>query len=160
MKTRRDCRAPQQRHRVGVFLVMAALIVAMAGCVAILYTLTISSTVGGSVTSPGEGVFTYDFCTEVSLVATPDSGYRFVNWSGDVEAVVDVNAPSTIITSMQGNYVIRANFEAIPPVLVVGLTGYPVNKLAVMAPWIVLGTLILAGASLLVRRRRALSIGA
>jgi len=115
MKIRRDFRAPRQLRRFGISLAMAALIVAMAGCVAILYTLTTSSTVGGSVTSPGEGVFTYDFCTEVSLVATPDSGYRFVNWSGDVEAIVDVNAPSTIITSMQGNYVIRANFEQIPP---------------------------------------------
>ena len=74
-------------------------------------------------------------------------------------AIANVNLSSTTIT-MDGNYVIRANFEAIPPVLVVGLTGYPVNKLAVMAPWIVLGTLILAGASLLVLRRRALSIGA
>jgi uncharacterized protein YbdZ (MbtH family) len=100
--------------RVSIFLVTVALIVAMAGCVGIYYDLTISSTAGGSVTAPGEGVFTYPFCTEVSLVATPDSGYQFVNWTGDVQAVVDVNSASTIITSMDGNYSIVANFEQIP----------------------------------------------
>ena len=47
------------------------------------YTLTISSTEGGSVTTPGEGEYRY--CEEqgdrVSLVATPDVGYEFVNWT-------------------------------------------------------------------------------
>jgi len=47
--------------------------------------------------------------------------------------------------------------RAIDTELPVGLTGYPVNKLAVMAPWIVLGASIIVGASLLAlkRRRRA-----
>ena len=38
------------------------------------YDLTINSTVGGSVTTPGEGTFTYDEVTVVNLMATPDSG--------------------------------------------------------------------------------------
>jgi hypothetical protein len=77
--------------------------------------LIISSTAGGSVTTPGEGFFLYDVGWNVSLVATPASGYHFVNWSGDVGTVANVNAASTTIT-MYGHYSITANFEAIPAV--------------------------------------------
>ncbi|MDH5364860.1 MAG: hypothetical protein OEW82_06855, partial [Dehalococcoidia bacterium] len=79
------------------------------------YTLTISSTEGGSVTTPGEGP--YPYCEEqggeVNLVATPDAGYRFVNWTGDVGTIANVNAAITTIT-MNGDYSITANFEEIP----------------------------------------------
>jgi len=78
------------------------------------YSLIISSTVGGSVTTPGEGPFSYDGGTAVSLVATPDSGYQFVSWTGNVHAIADVNAASTTIT-MNDDYSAIANFEAIPP---------------------------------------------
>ncbi|MGA8849752.1 MAG: CFI-box-CTERM domain-containing protein [Dehalococcoidia bacterium] len=75
-----------------------------------LALLTISSTAGGSVTTPGEGMFSYPLGTEVSLVAEPDQGYQFTNWSGDVHTIADVNAASTIIT-MDSSYSIRANFS-------------------------------------------------
>jgi hypothetical protein len=71
--------------------------------------LTTSSTAGGSVTTPGEGAFLYDVETVVSLVATPASGYEFVNWTGDVDTIANVNAASTTIT-MNGDYSITANF--------------------------------------------------
>ena len=74
------------------------------------HSLTISSTEGGSVTTPGEGTFVYDQGDAVKLVATPDSGYGFVNWTGDVGTIADVNAASTTIT-MNGDYSITANFE-------------------------------------------------
>jgi hypothetical protein len=73
------------------------------------YNLTIFSTSGGNVTTPGEGTYTYDEGTVVDLVATPDAGYRFVNWTGDVSTVPDVNAASTNIT-MNGDYSITAEF--------------------------------------------------
>ncbi|TET56434.1 MAG: peptidase S8 [Dehalococcoidia bacterium] len=76
------------------------------------YGLTISSTTGGSVTTPGEGAFTYDEGTVVDLVATPAAGYRFVNWTGDTGTVADVNAASTTII-MNGNYFITASFEEV-----------------------------------------------
>ena len=114
MKIRLDSKGHHCVKRVGIFLITVALVAAMAGCVAIQYNVTFSSTAGGSVTTPGEGIFTYVFCTEVSLVATPDSAYQFVNWTGDVQAIADVNSASTIITSVQGDYSIRANFEQIP----------------------------------------------
>ncbi|MBA7504695.1 hypothetical protein ES706_03349 [subsurface metagenome] len=73
------------------------------------YNLTISSSAGGNVTTPGEGMFTYDAGTVVDLVATADSGYHFVNWTGDVGTIADVDAASTTIT-MDGDYSIVANF--------------------------------------------------
>jgi hypothetical protein len=79
------------------------------------YVLDISSTEGGSVTEPGEGK--YPYCPEqgerVNLVATPDTGYRFVNWTGDVDTIADVDRPATTIT-VNGDYSITANFEEIP----------------------------------------------
>ena len=78
-----------------------------------VYDLTISSTAGGSVTTPGEGAFTYDGGTVVNLVATANSGYYFINWTGDVGAITGADAPTTTIT-MNDNYSITANFEQIP----------------------------------------------
>jgi uncharacterized repeat protein (TIGR02543 family) len=78
------------------------------------YTLTVTSTAGGLITAPGEGIFAYDAGTVVNLLATPATGYRFVNWTGDVGAIKNTNAASTTI-AMTGNYSITANFEAIAP---------------------------------------------
>jgi alpha-tubulin suppressor-like RCC1 family protein len=77
--------------------------------------LTISSTAGGSVTIPGEKSFTYDAGMVVDLVAEPEKGYRFVNWSGDVDTIARVSASTTTI-AMHGYYSITANFKEIPPV--------------------------------------------
>jgi len=78
------------------------------------YNLTISSSAGGSVTTPGQGTFGYGSGMVVNLVATPASGYRFVNWTGNVGTVANVTAASTTIT-MNSNYSITANFAVIPP---------------------------------------------
>jgi len=77
------------------------------------YDLNISSTAGGSVTTPGEGIYTYDEGTVVDVVAEADGGYQFVEWTGDVGTVADVYAASTTIT-MTGDYSITADFEEIP----------------------------------------------
>jgi outer membrane protein assembly factor BamB len=74
------------------------------------FDLTISRTAGGSVITPGEGIFTYDRGTRVNLVAEAEGGYRFVNWSGDVDTIADVSAASTIVT-MEANYEITAKFQ-------------------------------------------------
>ena len=100
--------------RVSIFLITLALIVGMVGCGSGgEYDLTIASTAGGSVTTPGEGTFHYEGGTVVNLVATPYAGYRFVNWTGSVGTIANVNAASTTIT-MNDSYSITANFEAIP----------------------------------------------
>ena len=70
------------RHYVAMLWALLAgvvLVVGMAGCGMTQYELNFSSTEGGSVTAPGEGTYYFDFGAEVSLVATPDSGYRFVS---------------------------------------------------------------------------------
>ena len=101
--------------RVSIFLIMITLIAGLVGCVGVNYDLTITTTKGGEVTSPGEGTLTYDEGTVVILVVFPHTGYRFVDWTGDVGTVANINSASTTIT-MQGNYEITANFEAILPV--------------------------------------------
>jgi hypothetical protein len=77
---------------------------------AVKYVLTISSTRGGSVTTPGEGVFPYNGGAALDLVAEPEEGYRFVRWTGDVIAVGNSSAALTTI-SMRGNYSVTANFK-------------------------------------------------
>jgi uncharacterized protein YkwD len=101
--------------RIGIFLIVAAL-VTFAGCTIEYgssygdsYTLTITSTNGGAVTSPGEGTFTYAEGRVVPLFAEPEDGYQFVSWTGDVDTVANVNAALTTITA-NDDYSIRANF--------------------------------------------------
>ena len=77
--------------------------------VRVLHDLTTSSTYGGSVSDPGEDTFTYDEATVVDLVATPNAGYRFDEWAGDVGDVADVNDATTTVT-MNGDYSVTANF--------------------------------------------------
>jgi hypothetical protein len=79
------------------------------------YTITISGTACGSVTTPDEGAFTYNAGVMVRLLAEPEEGCRFVNWTGDVDTIANVNAAITVIT-IHGNYEITANFEEIPPI--------------------------------------------
>jgi hypothetical protein len=77
--------------------------------VRVFHNLTISSTAGGSVTSPGEGTFPYDTGTVVNLAAVADEGYRFDQWTGNVSTIVDVYEASTTIV-MNGDYNITAGF--------------------------------------------------
>ncbi len=76
--------------------------------------LQLSSTSGGSVTTPGEGRFAYDQGAEVPLQAKAHPGFRFVSWSGNVDFVADINSVSTTVT-VNASSSIRADFEALPP---------------------------------------------
>ena len=73
-------------------------------------SLTTSSTEGGLVTQPGEGILVYAANTTVDINAEPDEHCHFVNWTGDVDTIADVYDPSTNIT-MIDSYSITANFE-------------------------------------------------
>jgi hypothetical protein len=80
-------------------------------------TLTISSTAGGSVSTPGQGAFQYDHGTPANVVATPQADYYFVNWTGtavDSGKVPDPNAASTTVTA-DADYTLQANFAEVPP---------------------------------------------
>jgi lysophospholipase L1-like esterase len=75
-------------------------------------TLTCSSTDGGSVTQPGEGVFQYDDGSVVNLTATADLGYHFVNWTGtavNAGRVANPNSADTSVT-VDADYTVVANF--------------------------------------------------
>ena len=80
------------------------------------YDLTVSSTEGGSVSIPGEGVFSYVQGSVADLVAQEDDNYQFMNWTGDVEAIEDAGSARTTI-QMDGDYSITANFDGplVPP---------------------------------------------
>jgi hypothetical protein len=98
--------------RLSTFVITVALIVGLVGCAGVVYDLTISSTEGGEVTTPGEETFTYGEGEVVNLEAIPDAGYRFVNWTGGVDDIANVEDATTTIT-MNDSYSITANFEEI-----------------------------------------------
>jgi hypothetical protein len=111
MKTMPGSKKSHYIVAVGIFLVMVALIAGMAGCGPLVqYNLIVSSTEGGKVATPGEGIFTCYGGRGVILVASPRIGYHFVRWTGDVSTIADVNSALTTIT-MRGDYSITANFE-------------------------------------------------
>jgi hypothetical protein len=122
MKIIPDSRKRHYTAIFSVFLVAVVLVVGIVGCVPTHthYDLTISSTEGGEVTTPGEGTFSYEEGTVVNLTAEADEGYQFFNWTvnwtgnwtGNVSAIADVGAAATTIT-MNDHYSITANF-AVP----------------------------------------------
>ena len=85
--------------------------------------LTISSTTGGSVNTPGEGSFEYAHGNLVAIEAAADADYRFVSWTGtavDAGKVAEPLLANTSVT-MDDNYSLQANFEPVVPD-VVGMT--------------------------------------
>lgn len=90
------------------------------------HTLTtlVNPSGAGSI-SPSSG--DYESGLQVTLTASPASGYTFDYWSGDVSTVADVNSASTTIT-VDDNYSVTANFEPAPTELssteAQQLTGY------------------------------------
>jgi len=98
--------------KFSIFLITVALIAGMVGCTpdgAVQYNLLTSSSAGGTVTTPGEGLFSYGKGTVVNLVAEPDAGYRFANWTGNVDTIADVGDATTTIT-INNHYSITARF--------------------------------------------------
>ena len=64
------------------------------------WDLTAGSTSGGVVVDPGEGTFTYTDGEAISLLAEADSGYDFLEWTGDTE---NITSPGSEDTSMVMN---------------------------------------------------------
>jgi hypothetical protein len=75
-----------------------------------MYSLSVEvnpSEAGSVSLSPSGGE--YNPGAQVTLTASQATGYRFVNWTGDVSTVGDVNSASAVI-SMNDDYSITANF--------------------------------------------------
>ena len=84
-------------------------------------TLTISSSSGGSVTTPGEGALPYDHGSAVPLVATPSANYTFENWTGAAVSagkVADADAANTTVTA-NADYTLVANFSPVQRTLTI-----------------------------------------
>jgi prepilin-type N-terminal cleavage/methylation domain-containing protein len=75
------------------------------------YDLTVSSTVGGLVTAPGEATYKYYYGNVVDIIAEADVGYIFTEWIGDIENVATPSSASTTIT-IHDDYSITATFGA------------------------------------------------
>jgi len=74
-------------------------------CSTIYYNLTVNTTGNGSVSlSPAGG--TYNEGTTVTLTATPDAGWEFAGWSGDLTGT---NNPATI--TMDADKTVTATFN-------------------------------------------------
>ena len=78
-------------------------------------TLTVSSTTGGAVavnnvTIPGTTLFTLAPGTVVNLSATPNSGYRFVNWTATAGTFGSATAATTTYTMPSQNATVTAHF--------------------------------------------------
>jgi len=75
------------------------------------YKLTVSSTTGGSVTIPGEGVFNYYAGAVVDLSAEAAAGYGFVRWTADPPVTfADATAEQTTFTMPAQNVSVTAHF--------------------------------------------------
>ena len=103
--------------RLGVLLILIALVLGMTGCgvavpgVTVQYSVTISSTIGGTVTTPGEGLFRYPAGAVVNLVAEPELGYEFAGWTSNADTIADGRNATTTITLNKNYYFIIASFS-------------------------------------------------
>ena len=65
---------------------------------------------GQGTTNPGPGTYTYDEGIQVTITATPASGWRFDHWGGDASGT-----SSTVTITMNSNKNITAYFSQLPP---------------------------------------------
>ncbi len=78
-------------------------------------TLIVSAGQGGTVAQPGVGSFAFERGAAIPVEATPNPGYRFVNWTGTVvdrKSIADAAMSTTSVTLNEGG-TLQANFEAI-----------------------------------------------
>jgi len=82
---------------------------------AITRTLDVSSATGGRVVEPGEGSFSYDDGTVVTITAVAHPSCTFLAWEGsavDAGSVADPQQPVTEVT-MDDDYDLRAKFATL-----------------------------------------------
>jgi len=101
----------------GCVLVFLAVSAGVRGADENSYTLLIqSSPPDGGVVSPGMGVLAMPVGQKIPLAATPNRGYRFAYWLGDVssngpaDAIVSIDSPKLIVAVF-----VREEFEETLP---------------------------------------------
>ena len=85
----------------------------------IVHTLTLQVSGSGSIT-PTVGTHDYSEGTVVSITATPDSGWQFNKWTGDVS---NPNSAATIVTMDKDKTVTASFSQVVSWPLVGGITG-------------------------------------
>jgi uncharacterized repeat protein (TIGR02543 family) len=102
------------KHKLISIALIAVLLFMVLGnsiaCGPTTYTLTITSTAGGNVTTPAEGTYNYTAGAVVNLTATADGGYRFVNWTAPAGTFVSATAAQTTFTMPTQNVTVTAHF--------------------------------------------------
>ncbi|MBA7716274.1 hypothetical protein ES703_125343 [subsurface metagenome] len=78
----------------------------------IQHTLTISATIGGT-TNPALGAYLYDEGAIANVLATPDAGYRFLNW--DLDGLTMTDNPITLLMDADRNIVAIFEETVVPP---------------------------------------------
>ncbi len=73
------------------------------------YTLTLQVAPEGTGLVSGSGEFAEG--AAVTITATSNQNYQFVNWTGDTEHIADANAAITTLTMPAQNITLAANFE-------------------------------------------------
>lgn len=130
-------------------------------------SLFISGDAPNSVTiyelNPEDGTVLNSFLVEINTWGLGFSSSRNTLFIGEIggTSIYEVNPDNGDIID---SFPVEAMITALaadecgpPPPRAVGGDVFPVNKMALIAPWIALGAIILAGGVILIRRQRALS---
>ncbi|WP_291854795.1 T9SS type A sorting domain-containing protein [Marinilabilia sp.] len=75
------------------------------------YSIAISANTAAGGTTTGSG--TANFGDVVAITATPETGYQFVEWTGDTQHLDDLTAPSASLTMPAADVNLTANFELV-----------------------------------------------
>lgn len=74
------------------------------------FDLELSSSIGGTVIVPGEGIYPFECGTVVAIIAQGSPNYEFERWTGSgTQSIANPGSPNTTIT-MDGDYSITAQF--------------------------------------------------
>ena len=76
------------------------------------YAITVKANMGGTVNTSGG---TYKEGEVVTLIATPNNGYRFVNWTTDDGSIISTQSYYTYVMTAATAKNLIANFEKIEP---------------------------------------------
>ena len=79
----------------------------------LMRTLTVTTSAGGMVTTPGIGDFNYTDGNVAALIASANANYHFINWTGTAVMagkVADANSAGTTVT-MDANYAVQIEFR-------------------------------------------------
>jgi hypothetical protein len=121
MKTTLDLRRQNYLERVGIFLIVIALIAGTISCggAATKYDLTVAPAPAGSGNATDlTNDSPYATGTKVVVQAVAAAGYQFVNWSAPAGTFANINAAQTTFTMPAQDVTVTANFVKVHSLVV------------------------------------------